>query len=183
MAEKATIARPYARAAFDHAREHDALASWSQLLAAGAAVAATPGAEALFGNPRVSAAQLVDLIADVAAEEGGVRVGDDGRNFLAVLAHSHRLAYLPEIAVQFEARRAEVDNAIDVEVTTAMALTEAQRATLVAALAKRFSRTVRLEEQVDATLVGGAIVRAGDLVIDGSLQGRIARLEQQISQP
>jgi F-type H+-transporting ATPase subunit delta len=182
MAEKATIARPYARAAFEHARERDALASWSQLLAAGAAVAATAGAEALFGNPRVSAAQLVELIAGVAAE-GGVRVGDDARNFLAVLAHSHRLAYLPEIAAQYEARRAEVENAIDVEVTTAMTLTEAQRATLAAALAKRFGRTVRLDEQVDATLVGGAIVRAGDLVIDGSLQGRIARLEQQISQP
>jgi F-type H+-transporting ATPase subunit delta len=182
MAEKATIARPYARAAFEHARERQALAGWSQLLAAGAAVAATPGADALFGNPRVSAAQLVDLIVAVAVA-GGVPVGDDGRNFLAVLAHSHRLAYLPEIAVQYEARRAEVENAIDVEVTTAMALTEAQRTTLAAALAKRFGRTVRLEEQVDATLVGGAIVRAGDLIIDGSLQGRLARLEQQISQP
>ena len=182
MAEKATIARPYARAAFEHARERDVLAAWSQLLAVGAAVAAAPGAEALFGNPRVSAGQLVELIAGVAAE-GGVRIADDGRNFLAVLAHSHRLAYLPEIAAQFEARRAEVENAIDVEVTTAMALTEAQRATLAAALARRFGRTVRLEERVDAALVGGAIVRAGDLVIDGSLQGRIARLEQQISQP
>jgi F-type H+-transporting ATPase subunit delta len=182
MAEKATIARPYARAAFEHAHERQALAAWSQLLAAAAAVAATPGAEALFGNPRVTADRLVELIAAVAAESG-VAVGADGRNFLATLAHGHRLGYLAEIAAQYEARRAEVENTVDVEVTTAMALEPAQRATLEAALAKRFGRSVRLAEQVDAALVGGAIVRAGDLVIDGSLQGRLARLEQQISQP
>ena len=182
MAEKATIARPYARAAFEHARESQALAAWSELLAAGAAVAATPGAEALFGNPRVSAGELVELIAGVASDSG-VAVNEDGRNFLGVLAHEHRLALLPQIAAQFEARRAEVENTIDVEVTTAMPLTAAQRATLEAALGKRFGRTVRLAERVDATLVGGAVVRAGDMVIDGSLRGRLARLEQQISQP
>lgn len=181
MAEKATIARPYARAAFEHAREQGVLAAWSQLLAAGAAVAATRGADDLFGNPKVSATALVDLIVDVATASG-VAVDAQARNFLALLAHAHRLAYLPEIAVQFEMRRAEVENTVDVEVTTAMPLTAGQRATLEAALAKRFGRSVRLAEQLDATLVGGAIVRAGDLVIDGSLRGRLARLEQQISQ-
>jgi F-type H+-transporting ATPase subunit delta len=182
MAEKATIARPYARAAFEHARESGALAAWSQLLATGAAVAATPGAEALFGNPRVSPAELIELIAGLATESG-VAVGADGRNFLGVLAHEHRLAMLPEIAAQYEARRAEAENTLDVEVTTAMALTAGQRAALETALGKRFGRTVRLAERVDATLIGGAIVRAGDSVIDGSLRGRLERLEQQVSQP
>ncbi len=181
MAEKATIARPYARAAFEHARERGALADWSRLLAAGAAVAATPGAEALFGNPRLAAGQLVELIAGVAAESGAA-VGPEARNFLGVLAHGHRLGFLPEIAAQFEARRAEVENTVDVEVTTAMALSAEQKARLASALEQRFGRRVRLEERIDATLVGGAVVRAGDLVIDGSLQGRLARLEQQISQ-
>jgi len=182
MAEKATIARPYARAAFEYAYEHQALAAWSQLLGIGAEVATAPGAEPLFGNPRVQFDELVELIVGVATA-GGAKVDADARNFIAVLAHGHRLGYLPEIATQFEARRAEVENTMDVEVTTAMALNDAQRASLAAALAKRFGRTVRLAEQVDAALVGGAIVRAGDLVIDGSLQGRLARLEQQISQP
>jgi len=181
MAEKATIARPYARAAFEYAREHGALAAWSQLLAAGAAVAATPGGDELFGNPRVSSAALVGLVAEVAAASGAT-VDESARNFLALLAHAHRLAFLPEIAAQYEMRRAEVENTIDVEVTTAMPLSAGQRATLEAALAKRFGRSVRLAEQVDAALVGGAVVRAGDLVIDGSLKGRLARLEQQISQ-
>jgi F-type H+-transporting ATPase subunit delta len=181
MAEKATIARPYARAAFEHAHARAALAAWSRLLACGAAVAATPGANELFGNPRVGPAELVELIAGIAAASG-VAVDEEGRNFLALLAHGHRLGFLPEIAAQYEARRAEVENTLDVEVTTAMALTAAQRASLEAALARRFGRQVRLAQKVDAALIGGAIVRAGDLVIDGSLQGRLARLEQQISQ-
>ena len=181
MAEQATIARPYARAAFEYAQERHALAAWSQLLASAATVAAVPGAKSLFGNPRVSAAELVELFAAVAAASG-VAVDEGGRNYLALLAHAHRLAFLPEIAAQFEARRAEVENTMDVEVTSAMPLIPAQRATLEAALARRFGRQVRLAETLDAGLVGGAIVRAGDLVIDGSLKGRLARLEQQISE-
>jgi F-type H+-transporting ATPase subunit delta len=181
MAEKATIARPYARAAFEYAHEHRSLGAWSKLLAAGAAVAASPGAEDVFGNPRVKADELVELIASVATGSG-VTVDAGSRNFLALLAHGRRLGFLPEIAAQFEVRRAEVENTIDVEVTSAMVLTPEQRAKLSAALAKRFGRSVRLEEQVDASLIGGAVIRAGDLVIDGSLQGRLARLEQQISE-
>jgi F-type H+-transporting ATPase subunit delta len=182
MAEQATVARPYARAAFEYARARGELAAWSQLLAAGAAVAATPGAEDLFGNPRVGTDALVELIAGIAAD-AGTRVGSDGRNYLAVLAHNHRLAFLPAIAAQFEQLRAEVENIIDVEVTSATTLLPEQRSRLSEALAKRFKRRVRLAEAVDAALLGGAIVRAGDLVIDGSVQGRLARLEQQISQP
>lgn len=182
MAEIATLARPYARAAFRHAREHDALAAWSQLLGAGAGVAADPRARALFGSPRVTAAELVDLVVGVATA-AGTKVDQNGRNFVALLAENRRLGLLAEIAAQFEALRADVENTVDVEVTTAMALTDEQRAKLAAALAKRFGRQVRLNEAVDPALVGGAIVRAGDLVIDGSLTGRLARLEQQMSQP
>jgi F-type H+-transporting ATPase subunit delta len=182
MAEIATLARPYARAAFRHALEQQALPAWSDLLAAGSAVAADPVAAALFGNPRVTGAELVELIASVASG-AGARVDDKGRNFLALLAENHRLAVLPEIAAQFEALRADVENTVDVDVRTAMALTDAQREKLSASLAKRLGRAVRLHERVDADLLGGAVVTVGDLVIDGSLTGRLARLEQQMSQP
>ena len=182
MAEKATVARPYARAAFEYAREHGALGAWSKLLSIGAAVASEPGIGALLGNPRVGAAELVELVAGVAASSGAT-VDAQSRNFLSLLAQGGRIGYLPEIAAQFETLRAEIENTLDVEVTTAMSLSEAQKAHLSDALAKRFGRTVRIEEKVDASLVGGAIVRAGDLVIDGSLQGRLVRLEQQMSQP
>jgi F-type H+-transporting ATPase subunit delta len=182
VTEKATIARPYARAAFAHAREHAALAAWSALLEAGAAVAAAPAAAALFGNPRVTPVQLVNLIAGVATD-AGASVGADGRNFLAALAHNHRLAYLPEIAAQFAALRAEAEQILDVEVSTALPLEPEQRARLAAALERRYARRVRLAEAVDAALLGGAVVRAGDLVIDGSLQGRLERLAQQVLRP
>lgn len=182
MAEQATIARPYARAAFEHARAANAFAAWSALLGAGAAVAQTPGAEDLFSNPRVRERELIDFVAGV-AKDAGASVGEDARNFLALLAHNRRLGFLPSIATQFEALRAAVENTLDVEVTSAYALTDPQREQLSAALATRFKRRVRLAETVDASLVGGAIVRAGDLVIDGSVRGRLARLQTQISQP
>ncbi len=182
MAENATVARPYARAAFARARELKALGEWSQLLAAGAALARNREAAELFGNPRVVAGELVEFIAGVASDAGAT-VGADGRNFLALLQENGRMALLPEIAQQFEALKSEAENSLDVEVTSAIALNPAQRAALEAALGKRFGRNIRLEEKVDASLVGGAVVRAGDLVIDGSLRGSLARLEQQMSQP
>jgi F-type H+-transporting ATPase subunit delta len=182
MPEIATVARPYARAAFRHAAAQSALASWSALLGAGAQVAADERAAALFGNPKVPGTALVDLIAEVATT-AGAPVDASARNFLALLAENRRLPLLPEIASQFEALKAEVEHAVDVEITSALALTDAQRATLSDALSRRLGRTVRLHEAVDPTLVGGAIVRVGDLVIDGSLTGRLARLEQQLSQP
>jgi F-type H+-transporting ATPase subunit delta len=181
MAENATIARPYARAAFEYARQKNALASWSHWLAVAASVAQSPKAAALLGNPRVNAGDLVELIAAV-AKDSGASVDDDGRNFLAVLAENRRLSSLPEIALQYDVLRAEVENTLDVAVVTAMALTDAQRTSLQTALATRFGRQIRVAETVDATLLGGAIVRAGDLIIDGSLAGSLARLEQQISQ-
>jgi F-type H+-transporting ATPase subunit delta len=182
MAEKATVARPYAKAAFGQARERGDFASWSAVLAAAAAVAEAPGAKSLFGNPRVSGAELAELIAGVAREQGA-SVGSDHRNFLALLAANRRLGYLPEIFAQFEALRADAENIVDVEVASALPLSAGQKTRLSEALAQRFKRQVRIAETVDPTLVGGAIVRAGDLVIDGSLQGRLARLEQQLTQP
>ena len=182
MAETATIARPYARAAFEHGRSAKALGVWSQLLAAGAAVTATPDAAKLLGNPRVRPADLVGLIADVAIG-AGVSVDQNARNFLGVLAENRRLALLAEISAQFEVLRAEVENTLDVEVTTALSLSDEQRARLSSALGTRFGRQVRIVETVNAELIGGAIVRAGDWVIDGSLAGRLVRLEQQMSQP
>ncbi|MFO0335980.1 MAG: F0F1 ATP synthase subunit delta [Pseudomonadota bacterium] len=184
MAEKATIARPYAKAAFDHAREQGGAATygrWSDLLGVAAAVAADPAVEPLLGNPKVLPAQLVELIAGVAAGRG-LQLDGPGRNFLGVLAQNRRLQLLPEIALQFERLRAEVENAVDVEIVSALPVESAQRAALVDALEQRFGKQVRLREIIDASLVGGALVRAGDLVIDGTLKGRLERLALQMSQ-
>lgn len=176
MAEKVTIARPYARAVFDYAQEQQAFAQWSDLLAKSAAVVTDPQVANLLGNPRVTPSQLVDLLAEIA----GPSMSEQGRNFLDTVAQNRRLDLLPEIAAIFETLRAEVENIADVQVTSAVALDEQQKARLAGALRKRLGREVRLHCDVDAALIGGAIVRSGDLVIDGSLKARLERLASDI---
>lgn len=176
MAEKVTIARPYAKAAFDYARERKTFAAWSQLLATAAAVVADERVAKLLNSPSVAAADLAGMIADI----GGAK-DEHGRNFIGTLAANRRLALLPEIAEMFEALRAEVENVADVQVTSAAPLDEAQQQRLIGALKKRLKRDVRLHVDIDSTLMGGAIVRTGDLVIDGSLRARLERLNSAIA--
>lgn len=177
MAEKTTIARPYAKAAFQYAREHNAFARWSETLATASAVVADQQAAKLLTNPRVRPAELVELIAGVV----GAGLDAQAKNFLDTLAQNRRLALLPEIAAIYEALRAEVERVADVEVVAATELNDAQRARLTGALKKRLQREVRLHVNVDPALIGGAIVRAGDLVIDGSLKARLDRLALDIA--
>ncbi len=172
MADRATIARPYARAAFAHARDAEDFASWSKLLGTTAAAASDPRVARLIGHPRVTDEQLVELFAGLTGKEAN----EAGRNFLRTLAENKRLGLLPEIAAQFEVLRAEVENVIDVEVVAAREIAPPQQKRLMEALKRRLGRDVRLHTRIDDTLIGGAIVRAGDLVIDGSLKGRLARL-------
>jgi F-type H+-transporting ATPase subunit delta len=172
MADRATIARPYARAAFAHARESKDLAAWSKLLGSAAMAAVDPRVSRLIGNPHVTGEQLVELLADVSKGAGG----KGGTNFLLALAENRRLALLPEIATQFETLRAEIENVIDVEIITAREIAAPQEKRLTEALTRRLGREVRMHTRIDESLLGGAIVRAGDLVIDGSLKGRLARL-------
>ena len=177
MAEKVTIARPYARAAFAAAQDHNTLAQWSELLVKATAVVTDETVAKLLTSPRVTASQLVDLIGEAAGQALDVH----GRNFLDTLAHNHRLNLLPEIAAIYETLRAEVENIADVQIVSAVPLDDAQRERLSAALRKRMRREVRLHCEVDASLIGGAVVRSGDLVIDGSLRAGLERLANSIT--
>jgi F-type H+-transporting ATPase subunit delta len=181
MAEKITIARPYAKAAFEHAREEGAFAPWSEMLAKAAAVVADARVARLLLNPLVAPADLVGLISDVSGADAGGSLDEQMRNFLDTLAQNRRLGLLPEIATSYELLRAEVENVADVHVTSAAPLDDGQRQRLLAALKKRLRREVRLHCDVDATLIGGAIVRAGDFVIDGSMKARLDRLAVEIA--
>jgi F-type H+-transporting ATPase subunit delta len=172
VAERATIARPYARAAFAYARESNGFESWSKLLASAAAGAEDSRVARLIGNPHVTSDQLVELLGGLSKQAAG----EHGRNFLRALAENRRLALLPEIAAQFEKLRAETENVVDVEVIAAREIAAPQEKRLAAALKKRLGREVRMHTRIDESLLGGAIVRAGDLVIDGSLKGRLERL-------
>ena len=177
MAERATIARPYAKAAFAYARDQGKLEQWSDWLGTARAVVASEEFEKLEGSPGVSSDQLRDLVAGICGE----RLDDNGRALLALLAENGRLAYLPEIAERFEELKAEAENVADVEVVSATELEERQRERLAGALRKRLQRDVRLHCTVDPSLIGGAVVRAGDLAIDGSLKGKLARLETELT--
>jgi F-type H+-transporting ATPase subunit delta len=174
MVEKVTLARPYAKAAFEAARDSNGFARWSEMLAAAAATVADERVIKLLSSPRVQPADLVELIAATSSAD------EHGRNFLNTLAQNRRLAVLPQVAAIYEELRAEVENITDVHITSAVQLDEAQRARLAAALRKRLKREVRLHCAVDAGLIGGAVVRAGDFVIDGSLRARLDRLASQI---
>ncbi|SDD54966.1 F0F1 ATP synthase subunit delta [Aquimonas voraii] len=174
MSSAATLARPYARAAFQVARGQQALPAWSSALAFGAHAAATPAVAALFGHPHVQADALVELLKSPSASEEQSR-------FLAVLAENGRLSLLPEIAAQFEVLRAEAERVVPVQVRSAAALSEAEIEALKNSLKKRFGAEVSMGFEVDAELIGGAVINAGDIVIDGSVRGKLKRMERALA--
>jgi F-type H+-transporting ATPase subunit delta len=177
MADRLTIARPYARAAFAEASAAKALEPWSAALATGAQVVRDPRVETLLGNPHVTPEQLAQLLIGIA----GDGLGAHGENFVRTLAANRRLAYLPEIAAQFDTLKDKAQGVADVTVTSAAALNDAQQRQLAAALEKRLKRAVRLHCAVDPTLIGGAVLRSGDLVIDGSLRTRLERIAYELT--
>lgn len=170
MSQALTLARPYARAAFMLARDAGALAAWSQALGFAARVAADPQASAVLGNPALSREQAVALLAPDDAAPAF-------RDYLALLADNRRLALLPEIAGLYEEQRAEAERVVKARVTSATELPASELEGIRGALRKRFGREVEIEQAVDETLIGGAVISAGDVVIDGSLRGRLARLQ------
>ena len=177
MAERATVARPYAKAAFAYAREQGKLDAWSGWLGTARAVVLSEEFGALERSPGIGTRQLVELVAGVC----GGALDANARAFLDLLADNGRLDYLPEIAGRFEELKAEDQNVADVEVTSAVELSPAQRERLAGALRKRLSRDVRLHCSVDPSLIGGAVVRSGDMLIDGSLASRLERLGTELT--
>jgi F-type H+-transporting ATPase subunit delta len=176
MAESTTIARPYAQAAFKLAQQQRALPAWSDMLGLAAHIAADPGMRKLLDNPRVTPAQLAELFVDVLTDLVGERLNDAGRNLIRLLAERRRLVVLPEIFGMYELLKNHAEGAIQAQLITAFPATDAQKQTIAAALKQRFGRDVQLGYITDPTLMGGAVVRAGDLVIDGSVRGKLARL-------
>lgn len=170
MSQTLTFARPYARAVFSLAREQGRLTQWSTLLGFAAHAVSEPSVQAVIGNPRLDAQDLVAVL---------VPPGDVDplfTQFLSVLAENQRLVLLPEIAGLFDAQRAEDEHVVKATITSANELDAAELAKLRAALVKRFGREVDVTTAVDAALIGGAIIDAGDVVIDGSLRTKLARL-------
>ncbi|MBL8262832.1 MAG: F0F1 ATP synthase subunit delta [Xanthomonadaceae bacterium] len=175
MSQALTLARPYARAAYAIARDANAAAQWSDALAFAARVAADPRVQALLGHPHLGRADAVALLSP---EQSSDVFGD----FLALLADNRRLPLLPEIAGLFEELRADAERIVKAKITSATALQASELDGIKAALKRRFGREVELQTAVDESLIGGAVIDAGDVVIDGSLRSKLARLQTALAQ-
>lgn len=176
MAEIATLARPYANAVFDVAKGDADLDRWSRMLALLAAAAENETVQILLSAPDVEEMQKASRLAEICGDD----LNDHGKRFVQVLAANKRLPLLPAIQAQFEALRAEEQATLDVAVTSAFPLSEAESEKLKRALSERFQKEVSMSSSVDDSLIGGAIIRAGDTVIDGSVRGRLNKLAETI---
>lgn len=177
MAELTTLARPYAKAAFQYALEAKDLAGWSKQLATVAGASRYGIMHKMIASPSLSAQQQAQLLIDACGEELSPSV----RNFIVLLARNKRLLLLPEIVVFYDALKTAQEQAVDVELTTAIALDDASQANLVQALSSKLARKVNVQTVVDQHLLAGVIIKAGDLVIDGSMRGRLEKLAKAIN--
>lgn len=172
MAEKSTLARPYAQAVFNLAKADADLQGWSDKLALIDAVVTNESMAEVVTNPDVDKEKVCALIIDVC----GDNLDEKGQNFVKLLAENGRLDLTTEIATMYETLRSEEEGSIEAEVISAFPVNKTQEKSIVAALKKRFGRDVTITTSVDESLLGGIIIRAGDLVIDGSAKTQISKL-------
>lgn len=177
MAEITTIARPYAKAAFAYAQEKKALPRWSEMLALAAAVVADPKMAALLSRPQLTAAKQAEAVAIAC----GDKLDSDGKNFVRQLCGNRRITALPAIREQFEQMVAELQKLGEVTVTSAFPMNDAETTKLAVSLKRRFAQDVRVSVEVDPALMGGVVVRFGDLVIDASVRGRLNKLASTLN--
>jgi F-type H+-transporting ATPase subunit delta len=172
MAELVTVARPYAKAAFKFADESKTTAEWSAMLAFSAAVMSDKLMTAALDNPQLTADKKTEIFIDVCRE----KLNAPGKQFIRGLAQNKRLKALPQVSALFEEYLAEQQCKQDVLVTSAFELSGAEKESLSKALAKKLGKEIVLRGEIDKTLIGGVVIRAGDLVIDGSVRGKLQQL-------
>ena len=177
MAELSTLARPYARAAFEYASEAGDLQGWSNSLGTASSVAKQPSVVHLLNSPSSTVADQAEALMEICGES----LSGAGRNFICILSENRRLKLLPQIAQQFEIMKANQEKAIEVDVASAQPLDEEQQEKLTEALNKKLERKVNMQVSLDKSLLGGAVIRAGDTVIDGSIRGRLTKLAESFN--
>ncbi|QOL26376.1 F0F1 ATP synthase subunit delta [Thalassotalea sp. LPB0316] len=175
MSELTTVARPYAKAAFEYAVEANAVDNWLEMLVFAAEVSQNETMQGYLSGG-VSVEQAQALFINVCGEQ----LNSQGQNFVKVLAENERLLVLPQVVAQFSELKAEYEKEVTVDVTSAVELTAEQQTTLSAALEKRLARKVKLNCVVDTSVVSGLVIKAGDMVIDGSVRGKLNRLASTI---
>ncbi len=186
MADNNTVARPYAQAIFEVAQESGALAELSESLSAARELLEDGQVVAFLAAPSLSDKERLEFLQGLFAKAvgggsffaGGSR---HGTNFLRLLLENGRVVALPAIAEQFEALRAKVENTVEAVITSAAPLSAAQQHEMAATLRERFGRDVNITTEIDENLIGGAVIRAGDVVIDGSLRARLDGLANALT--
>lgn len=173
MSDLITLARPYAKAAFEYAKAHALMDSWSRELTIAGALSTQDEVKSLFTQPSVDEAALVKLFAGEEADEGFIR-------FIQILSENDRLSLLPEIAELYTHYQEQDSQALTVEVTSAVELDASQQQALIDSLAQRIGKKITLDLQVDNALIGGARIQYGDIVIDGTLKSKIAQLKTDL---
>ncbi len=176
MADNNTVARPYAQAVFELAHESKDLGKWSESLATASALLEDGAVAEFLSNPELNNERRFEFLTGLFGDaKAALLDGSDkrGTNFLKLLLEYGRVAVLPEIAEHFEVLKANVENSVDVTVTSASTLSKAQQAEISKALETRLGRNINLETAIDENLIGGAVITAGDVVIDGSLRARL----------
>jgi len=179
MADNNTLARPYAQAAFELAHESGELATWSEGLGIAGELLADGQVASFLSDPSMDNDKRLKFLTGLFGKaKAKVLAGKDkkGTNFLKLLLEYRRVAVMPEISEHFERLKANVENTVDVTVTSATALSASQQKEIAKALEKRLGRDINLETTIDETLIGGAVITAGDIVIDGSMRARLNSL-------
>ena len=171
-----TIARPYAEAVYSRAVETDKLDLWSDILGLLASAANDPALSGLIASPKLDKAQMTELMLDLAA----ARLSDEGQNLVRLLVDNGRLSVLPEIASLYEVRKAEHQGSLEVEVQSAFALEPAQVQQIADALKRKLGREINITSEESPDLIGGFRLRAGDMVIDGSVSGQLGKLANEL---
>ncbi|MFQ5634340.1 MAG: F0F1 ATP synthase subunit delta [Gammaproteobacteria bacterium] len=182
MAESIGIARPYADAVFQLARESGQLQGWADVLHAAASVVADADMAKFIDSPHTDAAQVAGIVAAVVRQAIGSAV-DAGQldNLLGLLAENRRLPAIADIGALFDKLKAEVENSVDVVLTAAAPVDAAQRDRIVAALRQRFGRDINLHFELDENLIGGARLQADDLIIDGSIRTGLDKMASALT--
>ncbi|MCL7942756.1 F0F1 ATP synthase subunit delta [Marinobacter sp. ATCH36] len=176
MAELTTLARPYAKAVFDAAQDQNAVDLWDQALAFAAQVAANQEVKIILAKPGLSEQRKAQLFVDCFEEQ----LPEALSNFLSILAENRRLALLPAISELFSLYRADLERTVKMQVSTAFEMTAEQQQKLIDALSRKLERKVELESSVDQSLIGGVVIRTGDLVIDASVRGKLAKMANAV---
>lgn len=176
MSELSTLARPYAAAVFKRASESGSAEQWSQMLGFIAAVVKDNGIATIIENPKVSQERLIQLLLDICQGQ----LNPEGENFLKLLVQNDRLTLAPQISSLYETHKADAEGYVDVDVTTAYAFTKDEQKKFTSALEKTLAKKVRISVNVDKSLIGGFLAKAGDRVIDGSIKGRLQHMQKTL---